>query len=591
MWSACFSLSVACFAVAAAVALVKNNSALVRKYKPGALKMLMAGAFGAAFFLFLPIHFAQSSGPWPALVLTVLDTIEIFGIGCDFGSVEDAMEYCPDWLAGFFPVWAATMFLIAPVLTFGVILSFFRDISAYIKYRCVYFKEVYIFSELNEKSLALAGDIKDKNTKAAIVFAGVVDGNESAAPLVEDARSLGAICFKKDILSRAYQYHSRKKSMWFFAIGSDEANNLTQTLRLIETYRDRSLVNIYVFSAKVDGELRLAAVDKGKVRVRRVNEVQSLINRLLYERGQMIFESAAPEKDGLKQISAIVVGMGRHGTEMVKALSWFCQMDGYEVKIHGFDKDPLAEQRFTALAPELMSPKFNGVYVPGEARYTIAVHSGVEAESAGFAEEIQKITDATYVFVALGDDDKNIKTAVKLRMYFERMKIHPVIQAIVYDSQQKKAIEGVRNYRGQAYDISLIGDIESSYSRDVIINSELEEDARARHLKWGEEEEFWTYEYNYQSSVASAIHMRARIKCGIPGADKKEEELTAQERQGIEVLEHRRWNAYMRSEGYVFSGSKDPESRNDLAKMHHDLVDFESLSEEEKRKDGKVGAL
>ena len=63
-----------------------------------------------------------------------------------------------------------------------------------------------------------------------------------------------------------------------------------------------------------------------------------------------------------------------------------------------------------------------------------------------------------------------------------------------------------------------------------------------------------------------------------------------EERDIIEVLEHRRWNAYMRAEGYVFSGSKDKRSRNDLAKMHHDLVDFSSLSEEDKRKDRHVGS-
>ena len=45
----------------------------------------------------------------------------------------------------------------------------------------------------------------------------------------------------------------------------------------------------------------------------------------------------------------------------------------------------------------------------------------------------------------------------------------------------------------------------------------------------------------------------------------------------------------MRSEGYVFSGSHDKSSRNDLGKMHHDLVYFELLDEEEKRKDGRVG--
>ena len=89
--------------------------------------------------------------------------------------------------------------------------------------------------------------------------------------------------------------------------------------------------------------------------------------------------------------------------------------------------------------------------------------------------------------------------------------------------------------------------------------------------------------------MASAIHMKARIACGIPGAGKPEDQLTAEEKAIIEPLEHRRWNAYMRAEGYIYSGSPEKSSRNDLAKMHHDLVDFSSLTEEEKRKDSRVG--
>ena len=119
--------------------------------------------------------------------------------------------------------------------------------------------------------------------------------------------------------------------------------------------------------------------------------------------------------------------------------------------------------------------------------------------------------------------------------------------------------------------------------------TEVEEEALKRHLKWGKEEEFWTYEYNYKSSMASAIHMKARVLCGIPGADKQEADLSDEERTIIEALEHRRWNAYMRAQGYIFSGSTDKSSRNDLAKMHHDLVDYPSLTEEVKRLDSKVG--
>ena len=412
---------------------------------------------------------------------------------------------------------------------------------------------------------------------------------EKIYELIEQARDLGAICFKKDILVVNFKKHSESKSISFFTIGSNETENLNQSLKLIENYKDRDNTHIYIFSTKIESELLLTAIDKGKVKVRRINEVQSLVNRILYERGSIIFDSAREDTNGDKRISVVVVGMGNHGTEMVKALTWYGQMDGYRLEINAFDKDELAEEKFVALAPELMSSDYNGVDVEGEAQYQITIHPDVDVQTITFADKISKITNASYVFVALGNDDMNINTAVNLRMYFERIKIHPVIQAVVYNSQQRKALEGIANYRGQAYDIEFVGDVESSYTEDVIIDSELEEDALKRHLKWGKEEEFWTYEYNYRSSVASAIHMKARVQCGIPGADKKETDLSDEERTIIETLEHRRWNAYMRAQGYIFSGSTDKSSRNDLAKMHHDLVDYSSLTEEVKRLDSKVG--
>ena len=170
-------------------------------------------------------------------------------------------------------------------------------------------------------------------------------------------------------------------------------------------------------------------------------------------------------------------------------------------------------------------------------------------------------------------------------MLFERIGIHPVIKAVVYNGDLKTALEKATNFKGQAYDIKLVGDTETTYCEDVIIDPDLETDALNRHKKYGSEDAFWKYEYNSKSSMASAIHMRARIKCGIKGADKAENELTEEEASAIEVLEHKRWNAYMRSEGYVFAPK-----RNDLAKTHHNLVCFDDLSLEDKLKDRRVGS-
>jgi hypothetical protein len=544
--------------------------------------------------MFYPIHYVleESSGygVCRAILLSIFNSIQIFAGGCEFAVIREGLELCPSGINIIYQIWAAILLVLAPIFTFGFVLSLFKNLSANVKYVASFFNDVYIFSELNEKSLVLAKDIKFNNKDSVIVFTDVFEANEeSSFELIEESKKLRAICFKNDVLAVNFNKHSSKRAISFFTIGANETENLNQALKLLEKFKNRENTNLYVFSTNVESELLLSSTEHSAVKVRRVNEVRSLINRILYEKGNIIFDSARDNGSGAKDISAIVIGMGRHGTEMVKALSWYGQMDGYNLEINAFDKDSLAKEKFMALAPELMSEDYNGVTVEGEAQYKIDIHSGLDVDTVSFAKEISKINNATYVLVALGNDEVNIKTAVNLRMYFERMKIHPVIQAIVYNSQQKRALSGVKNFKGQEYDIDFIGDMESSYVVDVIIDSELEEDALKRHLKWGEEKDFWNYEYNYRSSVASAIHMKARIECKIPGADKNTDELTQKEKHIIEVLEHKRWNAYMRAEGYVFSGSTDKSSRNDLAKMHHDLVDFSSLTEEEKRKDSRVG--
>lgn len=568
------------------------------KYRRGRIvtpfHVLIGGVFLAVFLCMLPIYRATLSGESASILKTILfslhNTFQVFTLDADRSLILENITCQNEWLAAVYSGYVSVAFVIAPVLTFGFLISFFRNLSALLKYLLYFFRDVYIFSELNEKSLALAADLKRNHKRAKIVFTDVFENNdEMSYELIERAGELRAICFKKDILAVNFKLHYRKSGITFFAIGKDETENIEQALRLIEDFRGRDCTGLYVFSTNVESELLLTRADKGKMKVRRVNEVRSLISRVLYEEGHKLFEGALPGPGDTKQISAVLVGMGRHGTEMLKALAWFCQMDGYRARIDAFDLRKNAGDRFKALAPELMSEKYNGVHVPGEAEYTICIHFGYDVTTRTFADEIMKLKGATYVLVALGSDERNIRTAVELRMLFERMGVHPVIQAIVYSTEERNALAGITNYRGQAYDIDFIGDIHTFYSEAVIIDSELEADALKRHKKWGKEEEFWQYEYNYRSSVASAIHMRARIACGIPGAAKTEEELTPEERDTIEVLEHRRWNAYMRSEGYIYSGSHDPSSRNDLGKMHHDLVDFSSLTEEEKRKDGSVG--
>ena len=144
-----------------------------------------------------------------------------------------------------------------------------------------------------------------------------------------------------------------------------------------------------------------------------------------------------------------------------------------------------------------------------------------------------------------------------------------------------EADTGVHNFKKQPYSVHMIGDLESFYSVETVIDSELIEDGLDVHRRYAnDDEEFWKYEYNYRSSVASALHHDLKIKLKLPGADLVPADRNDTDRNIIRRLEHRRWNAYMRAEGYVYSPT-----RNDLAKQHPCLVLFDQLPYKEKIKD------
>lgn len=594
-----------------AIMLLRRRNMCRRVLTP--MNVLFAGVLIASTILYLPIYSSwqggdtlQTQGTDPlqnvnSLLLSLYSAICCFVVNGDYSIIFEYVKSDP--LAPFYISLTLVLMVLAPVMTFGFVISFFKNLSAYAGFLCCYFKDVYVFTDLNERSLALARDLKQKHPKIGIIFTDIFCANDDEIfELQQGAKNLGAISFRKDVAAINFRLHSQKYQLWFFSISDDESNNLSHALQLAELYKDVPNSHLFVFTTSAESEVILASVqnreDRGdesdesdkEMKIRRVNPIRSLITHTLYDEGIELFRQARPMENGDKLISAVIVGLGEYGTNMVQSLAWFCQMDGYHVQIDAFDQDPLAEDRFLGLCPELMDEAHNGISIPGEAEYRIRIHAGLNTETKSFADQIMTLTETTYVLVALGSDEENLKMALRLRMLFERMKIKPVIQAIVYDSNKKKALIGRHNFRNQPYDIAYIGDLESSYTEDVIIDSEIEKEALQRHMEYKKAWEFWGYEYNYRSSIALAVHAKMRRLCQIPGAGKKEKELTDEERHTIEVLEHRRWNAYMRSEGYIYSGSHDPASRNDLAKMHFDMVPFAALSEEEKRKDSIVGS-
>lgn len=581
MFNVFFYVSIAIFVLGICVSFGLNKA---KSKKNFSFYFFSGAVFLSAVNLFIPIYYnffyKTDFCVFKTILLSVHNTIRLFVVDGEFNIIT---ENVPQSLEIFqiYNAFAAVLFVVAPLLTFGIVVSFFKNIFTYQKLFINRNSEIYVFSELNEKSLALAESLYKNNKKRFLVFTDVFEKNEEQNyEMALKAKKLGAVCFRDDITKINFKFHTVKKDLVFVIIGSDDSENITQSLQLVEKYKDVKSVKLYLFSDTDSSKLALTGLDKGLVKVYRINEAQSLIFRVLYEKGEKIFDTAfCGDLD--KEISALVVGLGSYGTQMLKVLSWFLQMDGYKAYLTAFDKEINAEKIFKSKCAELMSDMHNGDFTTsGEAHYQININSGIDVLSYDFDEKIKALDFATFIFVSLGNDELNIKIALKLREIFAAKGQMPLIFAVVYNPILKDSIQSAVNYKGENLNITLVGDIKESFSEKVVMNSDVEQLALQRHLKWGDENDFWNFEYNYRSSIASVIHKKMRVYCNIAGANKPAEERTEKEKYNMRILEHKRWNAYMRSEGYSYAVN-----RNDMAKQHNCLVPFDSLSEVDKIKD------
>lgn len=331
-------------------------------------------------------------------------------------------------------------------------------------------------------------------------------------------------------------------------------------------------IKLYFLSDEMDNEGNHKVKEKGlsyngkrlveewldePLKIRFIDEIALFCNNLIFN--HPLYDLPYNRKD----ISVLLIGCGRLGTQMLKTAIWYGQIDGYTIKIRVLDKDAnKIKEEFYSLYPET---KYYGIEF-----------ESTDINSTKFEKDIIKFSDATYVCIATGSDDLNISTADKVYSILKRnsngytppifTRIRKIIKSKNYADEGSFLLE--RN-------IHLFGTTSTMFSNQTLFNSQLETLAFAVHLcySWAIDAkkdsfeykkalyDFHTSEYSRRSSMAAALHIPAKLKS--IGIETKNSLPTLEELKDFDkklnidqkklpltINEHDRWNAFMRSEGY-----------------------------------------
>ena len=210
----------------------------------GPLQLFLIWFFAAAVLIFVPVygydylaHETPFARVFKCLSLSVHNTMRLFILDGEFDIIENFTADTTRLsavVANLYSLYAVVIYVAAPVVTAGFVLSFFRSVTARFRFRLLSSHNTYHLSELNEQSLALAENIlsEDPTGKPLIVFYDVYDsGEEADGEMITRAKRLGALCFSKDIaeteLERPPRKHRKCRPVErrFYMIGEDEDEN------------------------------------------------------------------------------------------------------------------------------------------------------------------------------------------------------------------------------------------------------------------------------------------------------------------------------------------------------------------------------
>jgi hypothetical protein len=601
LWFACLLVTLVLLVYGICVALNQGFG----KFR---VAIALVSVLSATYIIYIPIFVSPevSDRFFVGLIANFLNVLQT--ISLDAGS----LEYQPVILNAFanapFMAWVYRIILgiihvLAPVVSFAS--AYTVLVSCVARLRLSYLagkqRDVYIFSDASDVSVRLAKQISahyvEEGERAEFVFCSACEDGKVYDTLFDDDKPMRKkpsevtkkkrarrrplfakqyCCFLPDKITSVELQETKRgceKKIHYYFFSDDEGQNMNDALEMLKVFsaKDKSVqerLYFYLRTGESGVEEMVDSVDKGLMHVRLVNEATLSVYRLLNEK---------PLYLGMrnKEISLLIAGLGRMGIEMLRAATWIGQIFGVKLKITALDPEAeLIESHLKLQYPELL-----------HADYNVTLRQ-VDFRSIEIEEVLKEYcADATYIAVCGDSDGENVATAMMLRRYYLRtdpaFSAMPFIAVYIRDDQKYEMVESLstsdaNQKRRASYELHPFGNQRSIYSYAEMMDSPIELLAMNIHMAYeaifapdkdlpldavqNAKIAFNKLEVNKSSSRAAALHIRYKLwllgldfEEGDPEGDETEaflEGIGTDYLESLTFVEHDRWMAFQRSEGW-----------------------------------------
>ena len=461
-------------------------------------------------------------------------------------------------------LWAS--YILSAAIPFLTVLTALQLLWRYLPHHIPIFSETwYIFSELDPNSIRMARSIhqnmEESGETGVFIFLRSPRGKQEADTLAE-IKDIRYHLYPKTERELLRLRHRRSRTLRFFFLTENTDENFNRMSDFLDAVRERKLFR----PGKKDSD------DFNRQELYLLSETESAsmlidhLRRKLYDSGQRLdvfkgtelrlldrFRATSYDllrrqplhtfaRDGALRI--LVLGFGKIGREFFRAACHMGVIHNCRTTFTLCDLDIQAKQsRFLTQCPELDQ----SVYFQFRT---------LDADTHELDNLVQTV-DYHFILVALGDDERNIRVASRLKEHYRRRHFESLIPGGAADHQPQIAVNVEDSIKhayteqlwntGKVWDrpLHVFGGLDQTFTAEVLMPQNYWNAAGWIHkvlLENGSDKNRLWSEYERRSSFACAAH----AACYAP-------DVCAREPDALRDTEHRRWMAYVRSEGMIYA--------------------------------------